>query len=93
MAEEMLQTLKGRKMLEASIPKVKEEFLNPPCSKAVDVKFRSQRRKGFSLIGKKVSECNENEGNYSTIKIARRLFEEVHKIQYDAGRKWKGCEG
>lgn len=55
-AEEMLQTLKGRKMLESSMPPVKEEFKSIPCSRTIIKEMRSNRKKGFSLQGRRISQ-------------------------------------
>ena len=48
----MLQTLKGKSALENSIPRIKEEFIEPICSKKE--KGRRFERKAFSLKGKQV---------------------------------------
>jgi hypothetical protein len=44
----MLQTLKGRQKLTLSIPRIKEEFLSPKCSRD---QFMISKRKRFSVKG------------------------------------------
>lgn len=88
----MLQTLKGRKTLENSIPSIKEEFKFIPCSKKAN---QGGRRKGFSLVGRRISDIESpRETNSWSINVTNNnpLFGETHKIQYDARHRWKAIE-
>ena len=85
----MLQTMRGRSVIEKSMPTVKQEFMSPVCSKKTVVNFKNE---GFSLNGKKMTINVEQLKNWEKKHGKDRLLpelEEIHTYQYDAKHKWK----
>ena len=92
----MLQTLKGRKLIETTIPKIKEEYKTIPCSRTLDKEERKKRKKGFSLVGRPAPVSLPKDQQFvaskTSINFPNLIHDEVYTYQYDAGRKWKAYE-